>query len=69
MAEVGRLQAMITVLWFPSISMTVRASLFAEMPQLHDGCGGQVEFSAFLRSLDPIPLGNFTRPRYTSVGT
>jgi hypothetical protein len=49
MAERGRLQAMITVLWFPSISMTVRAGLFAEMPQLHDDCGGPPRVQHVLR--------------------
>ena len=49
MTEIGRLQAMITVLWFPSISMTVRASLFAEMPQLHDDCGGPPRVQHVLR--------------------
>ena len=56
MAERGRLQAMITVLWFPSISMTVRAGLFAEMPQLHDDCGGPPRVQHVLR--DPSILSH-----------
>ena len=64
MADRGRLQASDNGAMVPFVHTTMRAGFFAEMPQLHEGCGGSPPgHRVFSRSLDSFPPEDTTRRR------